>query len=306
MKGKAMQLDNHRMRPALAAPLRGNYCESYATESHSRPTSLQMMMKDVFDRGVALAGLIVAAPIMAVVAILVRCTSSGPAIYAQLRIGYHGKLFHCYKFRSMYHNCEKTSGAVWAARNDSRITPLGKILRATYLDELPQLFNVLMGEMSLVGPRPERPEITAKLRRQFPHDYYKRLLVKPGITGLAQINQHSDLDIADVRRKLHYDLLYVRQMSLWLDIKTIIGTVSPIVTRSHQSPQRRRSAAAGKAFGAPAPHIAIVADNVAVADSQQIGIEDTVRIDLSACETQTAPAIKSKPASTTAAQCIAT
>ena len=115
--------------------------------------------------------------------VIVRLTSRGPAIYTQIRIGQHGRLFRVYKIRSMYHNCEKGTGAVWASRNDGRITPLGKLLRKLYLDELPQLFNILRGQMSLVGPRPERPEITARLRREFPQDYYERLKVRPGLPG---------------------------------------------------------------------------------------------------------------------------
>ena len=279
-----MQVNNHRLSPAMAAPVRGSYAENYPADS-VRLSDSQIAMKNLFDRSLALVGLIVAAPIMGMVALLVRLTSRGPAVYAQLRIGYHGKLFHCYKFRSMYHECEKSSGAVWASRNDSRITPLGKILRATYLDELPQLLNVLMGDMSMVGPRPERPEITAKLRRQFPNDYYKRLLVKPGITGLAQINQHSDLDISDVRRKLHYDLLYVRNMSLWLDIKTMLGTLSPILTRSHQTRNRRRTAAPAKST--PAPHIAL-----ADSDSRILDSNDSQNIGLSTSDTHDGAAVQ--------------
>jgi lipopolysaccharide/colanic/teichoic acid biosynthesis glycosyltransferase len=125
----------------------------------------------------------------------------------------------------MYHNCEKKTGAVWATEKDPRITPLGRFLRRSYLDELPQLFNVLRGEMSLVGPRPERPEIAARFRREFPKDYYKRLLVKPGLTGPAQVRHRADLDIKDVRRKLHYDLFYIRNAGWRLDLDAILLTV---------------------------------------------------------------------------------
>ncbi|MBI3838014.1 MAG: sugar transferase [Planctomycetia bacterium] len=203
-------------------------------------SALRVATKNLFDRLVALVAIVMAAPAMGLLAVMVRLSSPGPAIYSQLRIGYQGKLFYFYKFRSMYQDCEKTSGPVWAARNDSRITPLGRTLRMTYLDELPQLFNVLFGQMSLVGPRPERPEITAKLRREFPDGYYKRLLVKPGITGLAQIRQAADLQVEDVRHKLQYDLLYVRRMSLWLDVKLMLGTLTRILRHSQDERRSRR------------------------------------------------------------------
>ncbi len=228
--------------------LQSNSVESYhlaelvvhqrtATASRRRMSSSRLWAKELIDRSAALVGLIITAPVLLLLFLLVRLTSRGPAIYAQLRVGRRGQLFHLYKIRSMYHNCERGTGPVWASTNDNRVTPLGKILRATYLDELPQLFNVLKGDMSLVGPRPERPEIMARLRRQFPHDYYGRVLVKPGITGLAQIHQAADIDVDDVRRKLHYDLLYVRRACVWLDLKTIFGTVWMIVT-----PRKRRTA----------------------------------------------------------------
>ena len=202
--------------------------------------------KSVFDRSVAFVGIVLTAPLMGILVLLVQRTSKGPAIYSQLRIGYQGKLFYLYKFRSMYQDCEKKTGPVWAAQNDARVTPMGKFLRKSYLDELPQLFNVLFGQMSLVGPRPERPEIAAKLRSVFPDDYYKRLLVPPGITGLAQIRLPADLDIDDVLRKVHYDLLYIRRMSLWLDIKLILGTVVRIVTRSPETEREARRQEANK------------------------------------------------------------
>ena len=209
--------------------------------------------KHLLDRGVGTVALVLSSPLMLIVWILVRLTSSGPAIYAQTRIGLNGKLFYLYKFRSMYDNCEKKTGPVWASQNDSRVTPLGKIMRISYLDELPQLFNVVRGEMSLVGPRPERPEITARLRRQFPQDYYVRLLVKPGITGLAQIYQRADTNVDDVRRKLHYDLLYVRRASIWLDIKTIVRTVLMIVAPGAKPAARKAARKAARAAAAKAP-----------------------------------------------------
>ena len=234
-----MQLEQRYRLPSSARMPAAACYEDCLWERPVHPP-LPLAAKSLFDCLAALAAIVVAAPVMGLLAVLVRCTSPGPAIYSQLRIGYQGKLFYLYKFRSMYHDCEKNTGPVWTSQNDSRVTPLGKILRMTYLDELPQLFNVLSGQMSLVGPRPERPEITAQFRREFPRDYYQRLSVKPGITGLAQVRQPADLDVDDVRRKLHYDLLYVRRMSLWLDLKLIVGTITCIVWRSQEAQHRRR------------------------------------------------------------------
>ena len=124
----------------------------------------------------------------------------------------------------MHEDSEQHGGATWSLPGDPRITPVGRVLRSTYLDELPQLINVLMGEMSLVGPRPERPEFLPRLERAFP-DYRRRLAVRPGVTGLAQVQQPPDTGLESVRRKLNYDLCYVERMSLWLDLRLILGTV---------------------------------------------------------------------------------
>ena len=154
-----------------------------------------------------------AAPLILLAMALVKLTSRGPAIYRQVRAGLGGRPFTIYKIRTMAHDCEARTGPVWATADDPRVTPLGRFLRRSHLDELPQLWNVLRGEMSLVGPRPERPEFVAQLQRAIP-DYRRRLQVPPGVTGLAQVQLPPDTDLAGVRRKLVYDLYYIRRMEL--------------------------------------------------------------------------------------------
>src|SRR4051794_11192947 len=145
-------------------------------------------IKPTLDLVMALVLLILTAPIMIAAMLLVRLSSRGPAIYSQRRLGLGGKVFTIFKIRTMYQDSEQHSGATWCLPGDPRVTPLGRALRFTHLDELPQLVNVLLGEMSLVGPRPERPEFLPKLERAFP-DYRRRLAVRPGLTGLAQVQQ---------------------------------------------------------------------------------------------------------------------
>jgi lipopolysaccharide/colanic/teichoic acid biosynthesis glycosyltransferase len=196
---------------------------------------------------VAAITLVVLAPVMAIVALLVRVTSPGPVIYSQVRVGLDrrwrngsmderrkqdlgGRLFKMYKFRSMRVDAEKDGKAVWAQKCDPRVTPIGGFLRATRLDELPQLFNVLMGDMNIVGPRPERPTIFAELRQTIP-EYPMRQRVKPGITGLAQISQSYDACIEDVRNKVKFDLEYLRRQGLFEDLKIMSLTVPVMVLR---------------------------------------------------------------------------
>jgi len=161
---------------------------------------------------------------MLVTALLLKLTSRGPVLYSQIRLGLNGRPFTIYKIRTMVHNCEKSSGACWSPPSDPRVTPLGCILRATHLDELPQLWNILRGDMSLVGPRPERPEFVPALERAIPN-YRGRLLVRPGITGLAQVQLPPDSDIPGVRRKVAHDLYYIRHFSWWLDLRILACTV---------------------------------------------------------------------------------
>jgi lipopolysaccharide/colanic/teichoic acid biosynthesis glycosyltransferase len=164
-----------------------------------------------------------AAPFLIVAMILVRLTSRGPAIYSQMRQGYQGEGFRIYKIRSMIHDCEAKTGPQWAKARDPRVTRIGWLLRFSHIDELPQLWNILRGEMSLIGPRPERPEIAGKLERELPN-YRKRLLVHPGITGLAQVQLPPDTDLESVRRKLLCDIYYAHNVSLLLDIKILLAT----------------------------------------------------------------------------------
>jgi len=184
--------------------------------------------KSYLDWIVALVLLVVCAPVMALCALLVRLTSSGPAIYKQERVGLNGRTFTLYKLRTMRLGAESETGPIWAQGDDDpRVTPVGYLLRRTHLDELPQLFNVLKGDMSLVGPRPERPYFVNQLERQIP-DYARRLSVKPGITGLAQIRAGADHNIRDVRRKVKLDCLYIRRMCWWVDFMILFNTVRKV------------------------------------------------------------------------------
>ncbi|CAN5632035.1 hypothetical protein BH11PLA2_BH11PLA2_13350 [soil metagenome] len=177
----------------------------------------------LLDIAVALPALLVAVPVVIVAAILVRLTSRGPAFYSQQRSGRDGRPFRILKLRTMYHNCEAESGACWSTAGDPRITRVGRWLRKLHVDELPQIGNVLRGEMSVVGPRPERPEIIDDLAASIP-DYLERLAVRPGVTGLAQIQQPPDVTSDCVRRKLLYDRHYIRNRSLATDFRIIFGT----------------------------------------------------------------------------------
>jgi len=194
--------------------------------------------KPYFDWFVGLVLLIVAAPVIGACALLVKLTSRGPAFYRQQRVGLNGRLFTMYKLRTMHADAEAVTGPVWAQRRrDPRVTLVGAFLRRTHLDELPQLLNVLRGEMSLVGPRPERPHFVYRLKDKVP-EYEKRLRVKPGITGLAQTLAGYDRTVQDVRRKVKLDLLYIRRMCWWVDFVILARTVSKVFT----GPRERRAA----------------------------------------------------------------
>jgi len=180
------------------------------------PNPNRVMMQSVYSMIIAFVAALITLPIMALVAIAVKLSSSGPALYRQQRVGKNDVAFTLYKFRSMYADAEADSGAVWAKKDDPRITPVGKWLRRLRLDELPQLFNVLKGDMSIVGPRPERPEFVAELERKIPY-YRQRHCVKPGITGWAQINHKYGDTIEDTIVKLEYDLYYIKNLAPALD-----------------------------------------------------------------------------------------
>jgi sugar transferase (PEP-CTERM system associated) len=171
---------------------------------------------------------LVSLPLMVLTALAVRLSSPGRILYRQTRVGMDGEPFTLYKFRSMRENAEAATGAVWATRDDPRVTPVGRVLRKLRLDELPQLFNVLRGEMSLVGPRPERPEFVKALSEQIPY-YRQRHCVRPGITGWAQINYKYGDTLEDTISKLEYDLFYIKNMSLSLDTYIIFHTVKAML-----------------------------------------------------------------------------
>lgn len=189
----------------------------------------QAQIKRILDILISLIILIVGAPFWFIVALLIRLTSPGPIIFAQERIGQNGKPFTMIKFRSMYEDAEKRTGPKWATEDDPRITPLGRILRKTRLDEIPQFLNVLKGEMSLVGPRPERAFFIEQLKEEIPW-YIQRIKMKPGITGWAQVKHKYDATIEDVKQKVLYDLYYFENMSLILDIKILVRTILVVFT----------------------------------------------------------------------------
>jgi lipopolysaccharide/colanic/teichoic acid biosynthesis glycosyltransferase len=194
-----------------------------AESAHAPAGSGYAQVKALADFVTACCLLVLAAPLILLSALLVKLTSRGPAFYSQTRLGRGGRPFTIYKMRTMYHDCERQGGPRWSTAGDPRITPVGHFLRRTHLDELPQLWNVLRGDMSLVGPRPERPEFVPQLEWAIPH-YRRRLLVRPGVTGLAQVQLPADTDLESVRRKLAYDLYYLGEMSLWLDVRILLGT----------------------------------------------------------------------------------
>ena len=184
--------------------------------------------KGLVDRLVAAVLLVPGLPMIGLLIVLVRTTSKGPGIFAQERTGRDGEPFTMYKLRSMRVDAESSSGAVWSGKNDPRITPIGGMLRKLHLDELPQLFNVLRGEMSLIGPRPERPEFVSVLAEQI-DDYEDRLTVLPGVTGLAQINLPPDTDLNSVRRKQTLDVEYIQTASCSMDLRILLCTLLRVV-----------------------------------------------------------------------------
>ncbi len=186
----------------------------------------QGLIKRAFDIAVALTGLILLSPFMLLLAAVVKLSSSGPVFYKQWRVGMEGKEFKMIKFRSMYADAETQTGPVWTKEKDPRVTPIGKFLRRTSLDELPQLFNVLRGQMSLVGPRPERKFFVEKFQKMVPH-YRERHRVRCGMTGWAQVNGLRGQ--SPIEERTRYDLYYIEHWSLWLDIKIIILTVMAII-----------------------------------------------------------------------------
>lgn len=196
---------------------------------HDHMPAWEAQIKRLMDITVSLMVLGLGGPLWLLVALVVRATSKGPAVFKQERIGRNGKPFIMMKFRSMYVDAEERSGPVWATENDPRITPFGRFMRKTRLDEIPQFINVLNGEMSLVGPRPERAYFIEQLRKEIPW-YVRRIKMKPGITGWAQVKHKYDETIDDVKQKVKYDLYYFENMSLMLDIKIMVRTIMVVFT----------------------------------------------------------------------------
>lgn len=180
--------------------------------------------KRTFDIVISALALVVGAPLFLIIAIAQKIGSPGPIFYRQERVGKDGRVFQIVKFRTMYVDAESRTGPTWAVQDDPRVTPLGRFLRKSHLDELPQFFNVLEGDMSIVGPRPERPFFVEQFIREIPL-YRRRLNVRPGITGWAQVRHTYDQTIDDVRTKLSYDLFYIENMSLRMDMKIMISTL---------------------------------------------------------------------------------
>jgi len=190
-----------------------------------KETIYNLYLKRFFDLLVGTIGLIFATPIILITMVLIRLESPGNALFFQERVGYKGKNFRVIKLRSMRNDAEK-NGAQWASKNDPRVTKVGAFIRKTRIDELPQLINVIKGDMSLIGPRPERPEFTEAFEREIP-GFKMRLLVKPGLTGWAQVNGGYDIS---PKEKLEYDLIYIKNMGLLLDLNTAIKTIRVIFT----------------------------------------------------------------------------
>jgi len=187
------------------------------------------LAKRAFDVTASIIGLVLFSPLLLCVALFIKITSKGPIMYSQLRVGKNGKFFKIYKFRTMKVDAEKDTGPVWAAAKDDRLSPIGGFLRKTHIDEIPQLVNVIKGEMSIIGPRPERPIFVKDFKTSI-KDYEKRTTVKPGITGLAQVWYRYDESIEDVKNKLKYDLLYIRKICFWADFAIALRTCRVIVT----------------------------------------------------------------------------
>ena len=249
-----VQVRRTEPRRSLSVPLGPSASDRGASERNARlqegfePRPRSERVTRVFNVVIASAMLIAAAPVMLLAALAVRFSSKGPIFYMQERVGLDrrwnrthalnerrrenlgGVPFTIYKFRSMRVDAEVNGQAVWAQKNDDRVTGVGKILRASRIDELPQLLNVLKGDMNIVGPRPERPSIFVRLREQIP-EYPVRQRVKPGITGLAQVSNPYDQTIDDVRRKVMFDMEYMRRQSLFEDLRIMLKTVPVMLLR---------------------------------------------------------------------------
>lgn len=225
-------------------------------QSRSIRKTIGIVVKRAIDLAGSTVGLVLTSPLFIILPILIKLDSPGPVFYRQSRVGHNrrrrerracngpglgrawrerrrhdlrGRPIEVIKFRTMVADAEKKCGPVWATKNDPRITRLGMLLRKTRLDEIPQFINVFLGQMSLVGPRPERPMFVEELSSQV-ENYDQRLIVKPGLTGLAQIESGYDSSVSSVVRKVHYDLQYIQNWSLWQDVKIMLRTVLVVIT----------------------------------------------------------------------------
>ena len=201
---------------------------NYKIEDHiGKPIPLsRLWLKRIFDIILALIGMIILFIAVIIFAPIIKLTSPGPVFYSQKRVGYMGRPITIRKFRSMRNDAEKKTGAVWAQKDDPRVTPIGKFMRKTRIDELPQFWNILVGDMSLVGPRPERPQLTEEFYEEWP-EFPERLRTIPGLTGWAQINGGYDISPEE---KCHLDNYYIDHWSLLFDTKIVLGTVKIIFT----------------------------------------------------------------------------
>ncbi len=200
------------------------------SEGFRKSTTLAAL-KRTLDIAASVLGLVLALPIIALAALAIKLTSDGPVLYHQERVGLRGRVFTVHKFRSMRTDAEAETGPVWASKSgDPRVTPVGQFLRKTRVDEVPQLWNVLVGDMSFVGPRPERPEFVADLTKKIPF-YGQRHVVRPGVTGWAQVRYSYGASVEDSLQKLQYDLFYIKNVSIALDLYIMFETVKTVVLR---------------------------------------------------------------------------
>ena len=242
-----MPMEGSRPEKATSARRRG-HLHLLREGVESTPPRADRGVRRWLNVAVALIGLVGSFPLWVLIAIAIKLSSRGPIFYNQTRVGLDkrgtglrnndprrrqdlgGRPFRIYKFRTMRIDAEHATGAVWASSDDGRVTPVGRILRQYRLDELPQLINVLKGDMNVVGPRPERPAIVANLREKIPN-YQDRHRVRPGITGHAQVNLQYDSSIDDVKRKLGYDLEYITRQGFWADLKIMAETLPVMLFR---------------------------------------------------------------------------
>jgi sugar transferase (PEP-CTERM system associated) len=193
-----------------------------------RSTNLSRLLKRAMDFVIALIGLVLTLPLLLIVAVLIKLDAPGPVFFRQERVGEGDVVFTLFKFRTMHQNAESMTGAIWAQKNDPRVTRVGGILRKCRIDEIPQFFNVLMGNMSLVGPRPERPEFMPELKEIIPY-YSERHCVKPGVTGWAQVSYPYGASVRDSLEKLRYDMYYIKNWSLVFDLTILLDTVKVVI-----------------------------------------------------------------------------